>query len=175
MCYSNISSRRFRHFYLTFGTENCNCLPFGNGIFRRDSTIKSPYGISTTHSLWSPINYHSGRNIAPWQTMSFVSHITSIWFLPMECVAGTLSNVISLTKYYINNCVRALDILPSFRSSLSSIIKMILSPFCFHFLISHTSSSMNNIMGHIVYPFDLYYLLCRVYTVPRTMGSTKNT
>ena len=68
--------------------------------------------------------------------MSFVDQISSILFLPLRCVSGTFFPVFSLTESHIPNWVRALYNFLLFISSLASIIKIILSYFCFCFLVS---------------------------------------
>ena len=73
----------FQIFFLTFGIENFERIPFGSGIFGTGYPIKALYGISTTYTLWSPIPDHIGINISEWRSISFVSHILSIWFLPL--------------------------------------------------------------------------------------------
>ena len=73
-------SRHFRYFLLTFGIEHCIRIYFMIVIFRMGSSIKSSYGISTTHALWYPITDYSGWNIAAWQLISFVSQMSSIYF-----------------------------------------------------------------------------------------------
>ena len=116
----------FQVFSLSFVIGHCKCLTFGSGIVKTGSLLNGLYGISTTHALWSLINYHSGENIAVWQSISFVAHITPIWCLPLKCVYSIFTLVLSSTKSHIPNCMRNLDNLPLFRSLLSSIINMIL-------------------------------------------------
>ena len=58
-----------------------------------------------------------------------------------------------------------------FGSSLSFIFNIIIFFFLLPlFLIYHTGSSLNKILGCLVSPFSMQCLICCKYTVPRPMG-----
>ena len=111
-----------------------NIFLFGCGVFRMGYPIKDLYGISTTHALWYPIPYHSGINVAAWQSISFVDQIPSIWFLPLKWIDVLFCPVIYINKYRITNWVRAVDNFTLLISSLAYLINMIILSFFFLFL-----------------------------------------
>ena len=126
--------------------------------------INDAYKISTTKTMWSPMPGHNRINVTAWQLMNFLSQIPSIWCLHLMWFSSPIFPALSLTKYYNPNWVRPLVKFNLFRSSLLSIIKMIILSLCFRFLISHTKSSMNNIIVQYTSPTALWYHLCWTYT-----------
>ena len=60
-------------------------------------------------NLWYTMPYHSGINISMWQSISFLAQNPSIWFPPINWVAGTFCPIPNLTKYHIPNWMRPLD------------------------------------------------------------------
>ena len=125
------------------------------------------YGISTTQYMWYPITDHSGRNISSRQLIFLVDQIPSIWVLPLKWVSGNFCPIIYLTKSHITNWAWTMYNLPLFIYLIAFIIKIIILSFFYHFLIYRTNSSLEKILGQLVPPIAMRYLLCWVYTVPR--------
>ena len=142
-------------------TSVINCfkyLYFWCGVFRVGFSIKSPYEITTTHNLWSPITDQSGINLSAWQSIYFVAHIQSIWFLPLKRVSGhffLLFTWLSLTFPTVWGILINLTLLIS---SLASIINMIIFYFLFHFLINTLAILWITSWG-VLFPLLIYNTL----------------
>ena len=157
-----------RYFTLTFRIEHWWYLHFWCEIFRIGYPIKALHRICTTKSLLYPMSDQSGRNIAAWQSISFVGLISPIWFPSLKWVSGIFFQVLYFTNSHIPNLARPLVNFPLLISLFSSIIQKMI--FYLASVVSFTSLIMirNSVLGQNLSLISLWYLISWAWIIPRT-------